>query len=108
MLPGFFLDRVGQGITWTLMWIAATSGIEPKDRGIASGMASTAQWVGSALGLALLVAVATGYGLEDGYDDAAVLNGLRSAFVVAAIVASLAGLVVIGFVERRVSQIKLT
>jgi sugar phosphate permease len=101
LLPGFFLDGLGQGITWTLMWVAATSGIEPKDRGIASGMASTAQWVGSALGLALLVAVTTASRNKAGTSEEDILVGLRMAFVVAAGVASLAGLFVIGFVDRR-------
>jgi hypothetical protein len=45
ILPGFLLDGIGQGSTWTLMWIAATSGIDAKDRGIASGMASSAQQI---------------------------------------------------------------
>ena len=95
-----FLDGLGQGITWTLMWIAATSGIEPRDRGIGSGMASTAQWVGSALGLALLVAVATKYEHGNALHDAEILAGLRAAFVTAAAVASLAGVVVVCFIGR--------
>jgi len=100
MIPGFLLDGVGQGITWTLMWIAATSGIDASDRGIASGMASTAQWVGNALGLALLVAVAARFGLGADGSTANMIVGLRAAFMAAAGVAMIACCMVIGFVGR--------
>jgi hypothetical protein len=48
---------VGQGITWTAMWIAAAEGVDGREQGVASGMASTALQVGGAVGLALLVAI---------------------------------------------------
>jgi predicted MFS family arabinose efflux permease len=100
LLPGFLLDGLGQGITWTLMWIAATSGIATEDRGIASGMASTAQQSGAALGLALLVGIATA-GLPAGASVTiaasvdAIISGIRSAFFAAAALAGLAALVAI-------------
>lgn len=96
MLPGFLLDGVGQGITWTLMWVVATSGIEAEDRGVASGMASTAQQVGNALGLALLVAVATASLPAMGSKDPTqIVDGLRTAFFVAAALAMTALAVVL-------------
>lgn len=64
-------------------------------------MASTSQWVGSALGLALLVAVATGYVHGNTLHEDEMLAGLRAAFVAAAAVASLEGLVVVGFIGRQ-------
>jgi len=94
LLPGFLLDGVGQGATWTLMWIAATSGISAQDRGIASGMASSAQQVGAALGLALLVGVATGFTHGGGTNITAMISGLRAAFFAAAAIGVLAGCVV--------------
>lgn len=92
MLPGFVIDGLGQGITWTLMWVAATTGIAAADRGVASGMASTAQQVGNALGLAVLVAVSVAF---DRHGDSlgAAPAGLRAAFLAAAAVVTLAGVV---------------
>ncbi|WP_258572617.1 MFS transporter [Actinomadura parmotrematis] len=58
LLPGIVVSGLGQGMTWTGMWIAAASGVRTDQQGIASGMASTAQQVGGAVGLAVLVAVA--------------------------------------------------
>ncbi|MCP9986445.1 MFS transporter [Streptomyces sudanensis] len=58
LLPGLVLLSLGQGATWTAMWIAAAAGVPARDQGIASGMASTTLQVGGAVGLAVLVAVA--------------------------------------------------
>ncbi|KUO17282.1 MFS transporter [Streptomyces dysideae] len=83
LLPGIVLLSLGQGATWTAMWIAAAAGVAPDDQGIASGMASTTLQVGGAVGLAVLVAVAGtgGHGLT----GAALLGGVRDAvYVIAA------------------------
>lgn len=58
VLPGFALYGIGQGITWTGMWIAAASGVAGGEQGVASAMTSTAMQVGTAVGLAVLVAIA--------------------------------------------------
>jgi len=49
---------IGQGMTWTAMWIVAGQGVPATQQGVASGMAATAQQIGGALGLALLVMLA--------------------------------------------------
>ena len=103
LLPGFLLDGLGQGITWTLMWIAATSGIDARDRGIASGMASTAQQVGAALGLALLVGIATpSLEVSDAQTSIpAITVGLRHALFAASLLATLAALVALARIPAR-------
>ncbi|MBB6671565.1 MFS transporter [Cohnella nanjingensis] len=58
IVPGLVLSGIGQGIVWTGMWIAASTGISEEEQGIASGMASTTLNIGNAIGLALLIAVA--------------------------------------------------
>ena len=95
MLPGFVMDGVGQGITWTLMWVVATQGLDPQDRGIASGMASTAQQIGNALGLALLVGIASS-GSRAGmqHDTQSAIAGLQHAFFAASFLALIAAYVV--------------
>lgn len=58
LLPGIALYGIGQGITWTGMWIAAASGVASGEQGVASAMTSTVMQVGTAVGLAVLVTVA--------------------------------------------------
>ncbi|MFD1957091.1 MFS transporter [Paenibacillus thailandensis] len=58
IVPGLIISGIGQGITWTGMWIAASSGVAQEDQGVASGMASTTLNIGNAIGLAVLIAVA--------------------------------------------------
>ncbi|MFK0121603.1 MFS transporter [Streptomyces sp. NPDC090994] len=58
LLPGVILLSLGQGIAWTAMFVAATNGVDGHHQGIASAMASTTQQIGSAVGLAILVAIA--------------------------------------------------
>ncbi|CAJ0698582.1 Multidrug resistance protein Stp [Ralstonia mannitolilytica] len=55
LIPGLTLYSIGMGLTFPMMFAAATSGVQARDQGVASGLASTCQQVGSALGLALLV-----------------------------------------------------
>ncbi|MET7815860.1 MFS transporter [Streptomyces sp. NPDC005395] len=57
-LPGLILSGIGQGIVWTAMWIAASTGVAPNEQGIANGMASTTLNIGNAIGLAVLTAIA--------------------------------------------------
>ncbi|MEV0086557.1 MFS transporter [Saccharopolyspora sp. NPDC050642] len=77
LLPGIVLLSLGQGFTWTGMWIAAGTGVAPVEQGVASGMASTAQQVGGAVGLALLVALA----------GTSTADGLRTAVAATAVIA---------------------
>lgn len=58
LLPGIVVLSLGQGMTWTGMWVAAGQGIAATEQGVAAGMASTSQQIGGALGLALLVSLA--------------------------------------------------
>jgi predicted MFS family arabinose efflux permease len=58
LLPGVVVLSIGQGMTWTSMWIVAGQGVPAAQQGVASGMAATAQQIGGALGLALLVMLA--------------------------------------------------
>lgn len=59
MSPGIVVFSLAQGVIWTAMFSAATSGVENELQGLASGLATSGQQVGAAVGLAVLVAVAT-------------------------------------------------
>lgn len=52
-LAGLF--SVGQGIVFTTMFATATTGTATHDQGTASGMATTGQQLGGAIGLAILI-----------------------------------------------------
>lgn len=86
IVPGLVVSGIGQGIVWTAMWIAASSGVAHHEQGIASGMASTTLNVGNAIGLAVLVALANA-GLS-GLNGEPLRNGLahgaQQAFYLAA------------------------
>ncbi|GAA1375831.1 hypothetical protein GCM10009612_73130 [Streptomyces beijiangensis] len=81
LVPGLILLGIGQGAGYTLMFGAATRNVAPADQGIASGLASTSQQIGGAMGLALMVAVANS-GLPEASSEefaSATTDGLRTA-----------------------------
>lgn len=98
VLPGFALYGIGQGITWTGMWIAAASGVAGGEQGVASAMTSTAMQVGTAVGLAVLVAIANPGAIGFTTDS------LRSAVYVAAIGIVLGILVSFALRKQRAEQ----
>ena len=52
------LAAVGLGFAFVSMTVAAVSGVEPHESGLASGLINTSQQIGGALGLAILASVA--------------------------------------------------
>ncbi|MFC4907042.1 MFS transporter [Actinomadura gamaensis] len=86
LLPGLLILSVGQGITFTTMFAAAATGVPARQQGVASGMASTGQQAGTAVGLAVLVAIADS-GLAGRSGEAlriATSDGARTAVLLAA------------------------
>ncbi|MBO8199244.1 MFS transporter [Streptomyces smyrnaeus] len=80
-LAGVIVVGLGMGATYTAMWNAAGTGVAEHEQGLASGVASTALQVGTAAGLALLVAVANHdlTGLSGTALRAASAEGMRTA-----------------------------
>ncbi|UED87482.1 MFS transporter [Streptomyces profundus] len=86
LLPGIVVWGLGGGVALTTLFVSAASGVAPQEQGIASAMASTAQQIGAAVGLAVIVAVANA-GLDTGASDlptGEVVDGLRTAGLVGA------------------------
>ncbi|MCX4779716.1 MFS transporter [Streptomyces sp. NBC_01264] len=83
LVPGLIVLSLGQGALYTSMFSASSSGVDPMEQGIASGIVSTGQQVGGAVGLALLVAVANSITGEEA-TRAATTDGLRTAVLIAA------------------------
>jgi MFS family permease len=86
LVPGLVLISIGDGTVFTTMFIAAGTGVDEAEQGVASGITSTSTSVGAAVGLALLVLVATGGtdGLSGEALRIATADGLRTAVLVIA------------------------
>jgi EmrB/QacA subfamily drug resistance transporter len=86
LVPGLLILGFGQGSAFTTMYAAASTGVAAEYQGIGSGIASTGQQLGNAVGLAVLVAIAN-QGLDGLTGDAlrtATTHGLRVAVLLAA------------------------
>jgi EmrB/QacA subfamily drug resistance transporter len=57
--PGLILLGLGMGATFISVTIAATSGVQGHESGVASGILNTSQQIGGAIGLAVLTGIAT-------------------------------------------------
>jgi MFS family permease len=86
LMPGLVAVSVGDGVVFTTMFIAASTGVDDQDQGVASGIVSTSSGIGATLGLAVLVLVANSRGqalLREG-SRLGSAEGIRTAvFVVA-------------------------
>jgi Na+/melibiose symporter-like transporter len=110
MLPGLVLVAVGMGNTFTPLTLTATTNVAPSEQGLASGLFTTAQQVGGALGLAILSTVAadattsrlaeTAGRPDRAAQAAALVHGYTTAFTVG-VGFMLGGVVLAAFVLRR-------
>jgi MFS family permease len=81
VLPGLLLVAVGNGLAFAPTMITATSGVTEREQGVASGLVSTAQELGTAIGLASLAAIAAAAAGTSGLDG---VHGYRVGFLAAA------------------------
>lgn len=98
ILPGMLVMGLGLGFTFVGVTIAATSGVPPKQSGLASGLLNTSQQIGGALGLAILTGVASAQATHyakahHGLSSAALVHGYNTGFYVAVGFAILAALI---------------
>lgn len=85
VLPGVIMWGTSAGLAFPALFVSVSTAVLPQQQGVASALASTAQYLGSAVGLAALVAVAnTGVGPDPSVDS--IVDGLRLAGWVAAAV----------------------
>lgn len=100
VLAGSLVAAVGMSLAYIPAMFAAMSGARPQDAGLASGIVNTTYQVGSALGLAVMTAVATSNGAGQLSDPAALVDGFSAAFVGAAAVAVVGAVVAASFLRR--------
>jgi EmrB/QacA subfamily drug resistance transporter len=86
VLPASLLAALGMALAYIPITIAGMSGARPEETGLASGLVNTTYQVGSAIGLALMVALAASTGSE-GDGTLRLLDGFHAAFTGAAVVA---------------------
>ena len=90
LLPWFLLSGIGIGLCFPAAQVAAFTGFDERDSGLASGLVNTSQEVGGAVGVAVMAAVAiavtkdsvaTGKGQIDALADGFARTFLIGAFV---------------------------
>jgi EmrB/QacA subfamily drug resistance transporter len=92
VLPAMLTLALGGGIGFLPLILIAVSDASPQDSGLVSGLVSTSQQVGGAIGLAVLASAAamrTGAAATAAVPNAAALNdGYHAAFLIAALLAA--------------------
>jgi EmrB/QacA subfamily drug resistance transporter len=91
LAPAMLLIAIGGGLGFLPLILIATSDARPQDSGLVSGLISTSQMVGGAVGLAVLATIAAARTFSVGgvsADASALLEGYHLAFVVAASLAA--------------------
>jgi EmrB/QacA subfamily drug resistance transporter len=87
VLPGSLISAVGMSLVFIPATMAAIGGVAPEQGGLASGIVNTTYQVGSAIGLAVMTAIATSRGAGELGDLSSLTNGFQAAFLGAAVVA---------------------
>jgi EmrB/QacA subfamily drug resistance transporter len=98
VLPASLVAAGGMSLAYIPALMSAVSHVRKEESGLASGIVNTSYQIGSALGLAIVVAIASAQTLLDGNNSSigsidALNNGFHLAFTAAAIVAAIAAIV---------------
>src|SRR5438046_2683483 len=104
ILPGLAMIAVGAGLGFVSIINAATGGVPRSNAGVAAGLVNTMQRIGSAVGLAVLTAVATARTralAAPGHQVIAVVGGYDRAFAIAAGFAAAASLLSLATARTR-------
>ncbi|GAA4237156.1 EmrB/QacA subfamily drug resistance transporter [Streptosporangium album] len=89
VLPASLIAAVGMSLAYIPAMMTAMSGVRPEESGLASGIVNTTYQVGSALGLAVMTAIATSQGAAELGNLPRLTDGFQGAFIGAGAVAAL-------------------
>ena len=92
VLPASLVAALGMSLAFIPTLGTAISSARPEEGGLASGIVNTSYQVGSALGLAVMTAIAAGQGADRLGNVAALTDGYSAAFMGAAAIAAVAAI----------------
>lgn len=105
VLPASLVAAVGMSLAYIPVLTAAVSNIQQKHAGLGSGLINTSYQIGSALGLAIIVAWSSGQTemlIDSGILQLQALNsGFHLAFIGAAIISVVATSIIFTFIKKR-------
>ncbi|MBP1999979.1 EmrB/QacA subfamily drug resistance transporter [Paenibacillus shirakamiensis] len=101
VLPASLLGALGMSLAYIPATMSAMSGAKPDEAGLASGLANTSYQIGSAISLAIMVAIAGSItASQTGVDSVAALNvGFQHAFFWSGIVAFAGAILTLLFIR---------
>ena len=97
VLPGMLVAGVALGVATVSVSMAILTGTRQEENGMISGLNSTGHEIGGTLGIAIFSTIAAGSGATLGPQ---VASGIGDAFLVAALVASLASVMALALLPR--------
>lgn len=105
-LPASLIAALGMSLTFIPAMMAAIGAAPPEQGGLAAGIVNTTYQVGSALGLAAITALSLAFGADQVGNPAELTDGFHAAFLGAAGIALVAGLIALATVRvpRAVSE----
>jgi MFS family permease len=98
-LPASLIAALGMSLTFIPAMMAAIGAAPPEQGGLASGIVNTTYQVGSALGLAAITALSLAFGADQLGNPAELTDGFHAAFLGAAGIALVAGLIALATVR---------
>jgi MFS family permease len=100
VLPASIVAAVGMSLAFVPTMMAAITAAPAEEGGLASGIVNTTYQVGSALGLAVMTALATSQGADQLGNAEALTEGFQAAFLGAAAVAAVGAIVAAAVLRR--------
>lgn len=96
VLPASLLGAIGMSLAYIPGTIISLSGAKPEEAGLASGIVNTSYQIGSALGLAIVVAISSAYVKGNHTMN----DGIQTAFIAATIISGFAVLITLMRVKK--------